>query len=127
MEREAKAKVVASVWGSDFVKFLAALAVLPRWVWKKRLNSSYSSKSTEAKQLARQGIERNLPPKQTQRPLLLLLSPSFFYSLYLRTFVNSSCFLSLWSSSASILATCCQREKTANAHLCTTQQVFRLW
>ena len=30
MEREAKAKVVASVWGADFVQFLAALAVLPR-------------------------------------------------------------------------------------------------
>ena len=27
METEAKAKVVASVWGADFVKFLAALAV----------------------------------------------------------------------------------------------------
>ena len=28
MEREAKAKVVASVWGAEFVHFLAALAVL---------------------------------------------------------------------------------------------------
>ena len=36
MEREAKA--VASVWGADFVQFLAALAVLPRSVLKKRLN-----------------------------------------------------------------------------------------
>ena len=27
MEREAKAKVVASVWGAEFIKFLAALAV----------------------------------------------------------------------------------------------------
>ena len=48
MERLAKAKVVA-VWGADFVQLLAALAVLPRSIWKKRLNSSYSSKSTEAK------------------------------------------------------------------------------
>ena len=46
MEREAKAKVVASVWGADFVQFLAALAILPRLILKKRLNSSYSSKST---------------------------------------------------------------------------------
>ena len=46
MEREAKAKVVASVWGADFVQFPAALADLPRSIWKKRLNSSYSSKST---------------------------------------------------------------------------------
>ena len=35
--------------------------------------------STEAKQLAWQGIEQNLPPKQTRRPLSLLLSLSFFY------------------------------------------------
>ena len=32
MEREAKAKVVASVWGEDFVQFLAALPVLPRLI-----------------------------------------------------------------------------------------------
>ena len=41
----------------NFVQFLAALTVMPRSVWKKRLNSSYSSKTTQAKQLARQGIE----------------------------------------------------------------------
>ena len=40
METEAKAKVVPSVWGADIVQFLAALAVLPRSVWKKRFNSS---------------------------------------------------------------------------------------
>ena len=66
--------------GQIFVQFLAALSVLPRSVLKKRLNSSYSSKSTEAKQLARQGIEQNLPPEQTRRHLPLLLSPSFFYN-----------------------------------------------
>ena len=50
MEREAKAKIVAPVvWGAEFVQFIAALAVFPRFIWKKRLNSSYSSKSTEAK------------------------------------------------------------------------------
>ena len=32
-----------------FVQFLAALAVLPWFIWKKRSNSAYSSKSTEAK------------------------------------------------------------------------------
>ena len=36
-EREAKAKVVASVWGADFFQFLAALAVLPRSIWKDRM------------------------------------------------------------------------------------------
>ena len=56
MDTEAKAKVVASVWGAEFIQFLAALAVLPRSIWKKRLNSFQSSKSTEAKQLAQQGI-----------------------------------------------------------------------
>ena len=39
--------------------------------------NGWSSKSTEAKQLSRQGIEQNLPPKQTRRPLPWLLSPSF--------------------------------------------------
>ena len=49
MELEAKAKVIASVWGAKFVQYLATLAVLPRSNWKKRLNSSFSSNSTEAK------------------------------------------------------------------------------
>ena len=39
-EAEAKAKVDASVWGAKFVQFLAAPAVLPRSIWKKRLNST---------------------------------------------------------------------------------------
>ena len=41
------------------------------------MNSTFSSKSTETKQLARQGIEAVLPPKQTGRPLPLLLSHSY--------------------------------------------------
>ena len=65
--------------GADFVQFLAVLAVLPKWIWKKRLNLYYSSKLTEAKQLAWQGSEQNLSPKQIRRPLLLLPYPSFFY------------------------------------------------
>ena len=85
MERETKAKVIESVWGADFVQFLPALAVLPQSIRKNRTNSTVSSKSTEAKQLARQGIEQNLPPKQTRRPLLLILSLSFFYALYVCT------------------------------------------
>ena len=40
METKGKAKVVASVWGAKFVQFLAALAVLPRSIWKKRSNSA---------------------------------------------------------------------------------------
>ena len=49
--REAKAKVIASIWGAKIAQFLAALAVLPRSIWKKRANTSFS----------------------------LLLSPSFFF------------------------------------------------
>ena len=41
MELKDKAKVVASVWGAKFVQFLAALAVLPWSILKKRLNSSF--------------------------------------------------------------------------------------
>ena len=40
METEGKAKVIVSVWVAKFVQFLAALAVLPRSIWKKRLNSA---------------------------------------------------------------------------------------
>ena len=35
METEAKAKVVAPVWGATFIQCLATLAVLPRSIWKK--------------------------------------------------------------------------------------------
>ena len=56
METEEKAKVVASVWRAKFIEFLAALAVLHSVNLETRLNLSYSSKSTKAKQLARQEI-----------------------------------------------------------------------
>ena len=80
IEREAKAKVVVSVWGAEFVKFLAVLAVLHDSIWKKRLNSSYSSKLTEAKQLAQQGIEQNLPPNRRDDLCLgFSLHPSSIY------------------------------------------------
>ena len=32
-----KAKVVASIWGAEFVQFFAALPVLPWSIWKERL------------------------------------------------------------------------------------------
>ena len=48
-------------------------------IWKKRMNSCYSSKSSWAKQVARQDIELILPPKQQRRPLPFLLYKSFFY------------------------------------------------
>ena len=48
MEREATTKVVTSVCGADFVQFLAALAVLPRSIWKNMMNSTVSSNPAEA-------------------------------------------------------------------------------
>ena len=90
IKTEEKAKDVASVWGEEFIPFLAALAVLPRtilnnnmnctrMIWKKRMNSTYPSQSSLANQLALQGIEWIIPPKQKPRPLHFLLSLSFFY------------------------------------------------
>ena len=46
METEEKAKVLASVWGTEFIKFVATLAILPRSIWKNRTNSTVSSKLT---------------------------------------------------------------------------------
>ena len=96
MEREAKAKVVTSVWGAEFVKLLAPLAVLPRSLWKNEMNSAVSSKSTEAKQQAWQGIEQNLPPPNGRDDLCLyfslhpsssmikpLFQSTFYISIYL--------------------------------------------
>ena len=44
-----KAKVVAAVWGTEFIQFLAALAILHQDDLKKRMNSSYSSNRPSAK------------------------------------------------------------------------------
>ena len=43
METEAKAKVVAAVLGgtAEFIQFLAALAILPRSIWKKMGGGEY--------------------------------------------------------------------------------------
>ena len=46
IKTDEKAKVVAFVWGEEFIKFLAALAILPRTIWKNRMNSSFSFKSS---------------------------------------------------------------------------------
>ena len=59
METEAKAKIVASVWGAKFVQFLAALAVLPWSILKKRLNSSFFQSDR-----GKTEIEQFLPTKQ---------------------------------------------------------------
>ena len=83
-------KVFAFVWQEKCIQFLSALAVLPRTILKNRMNSSltfksswcnssFYSKSSQAKQLAWQRIEYILSPKQQRRPLSSLLSLSFFY------------------------------------------------
>ena len=67
---EEKAKVVAAVWGTELIKFLAALvAILPQDDLKNRMNSPFSSYHPDAihpylhiilhgvKQLAGRGIE----------------------------------------------------------------------
>ena len=46
IKTEEKAKVVASVWGEECIQFLAALAILQRKIWKNRMNSSFSFKSS---------------------------------------------------------------------------------
>ena len=55
MELEDKVKLVAFVWGAEFVQFLAALAVLPWSFWKKRSNSSYFSNFSHKKLKQRWG------------------------------------------------------------------------
>ena len=81
IETEGKAKVVASVWGANFLNFFAALAVLYLSIWKKQFNSTVSFKSTETKQLAPHASRRI-------RPFPCLLFQSFFYALqYSRTHV----------------------------------------
>ena len=42
-DTEEKAKVVAAVWGTKFIKFLAALALLLQDNFKNRINSSFFS------------------------------------------------------------------------------------
>ena len=82
IEREEKAKLVASVWREKFIQFLAALAVLPQLNWKKKLNSSLSFKSTEGKQPAGQG---NDAPKQTDATTFAFASVSILllWSIYI--------------------------------------------
>ena len=38
IKTEETAKVLAFVWGEEFIQFLAALAILPRTIMKNRMN-----------------------------------------------------------------------------------------
>ena len=73
MEREAKAKVVACVWGgADLVQFLAALAIFPRLIWKNMMNSTFSSKSTKARKRDKE-LNKFCPPNRRFASLSIFL------------------------------------------------------
>ena len=80
MHKEAKAKVVASVWRAKFIQFLTSLAVLPRSIWKKRMNSidrvKIASGQSE-KNAAYNTREINFNPNPPD-PLPLLLPPDLY-------------------------------------------------
>ena len=87
IKKNENAKVVASLWWEEIIQLLAALAILPRAILKKRINYPFLSNHPvaihpiiqnrpSAKQLAQQVIEYILPPKQKRRPL-----PSVFILL----------------------------------------------
>ena len=79
MEREAKAKVVASVWGADFVQFPCRASCFASVDLEETVEFILFFQIDRCKIAS---AARNLTksvPKQMRRPLPLLLSPSFFY------------------------------------------------
>ena len=89
MELEDKAKVVLSGWGAEIVQFLAMLTVLPRSVWKNRMNLTVSSKWTKGKTASAARNLTNFGPQTDATTFALssnsirLLILSFFYGRYL--------------------------------------------
>ena len=83
MEREAKAMVVVSVWGAEFIQFLATPAVVDleeKFEFILNLPNRPRQNSLCGKEFIE--LFPPPPPKQTRRPLPLLLSPSFFYDIF---------------------------------------------
>ena len=70
LKTEEKAKVLAAVWGEEFIQFLAALAVLSGMILNNRMNSSFSFKSSWCNS-----------SYEKRRPLTFLLAVSLFYAL----------------------------------------------
>ena len=76
---EEKAKVVTAIWGTELIKFIAALAILHQDDLKMGMNSSYSSFCPSAIHSILQIVlvqnsyrgrnEQIQHPKQQQRPL----------------------------------------------------------
>ena len=84
IKTEEEAKVVASVWGEEFIKFLAALAILPRTILKNSMNSCFSFKFS----WCNSSYNSNCPLQNSKRgkefikeatTLSFRLSLSFFY------------------------------------------------
>ena len=76
METEAKARVVASVWRAEFIHCLAALAILPWSIWKNRMNSTFSSKSTAARNCINSVPQTDMPTIVYASLSILLLCSS---------------------------------------------------
>ena len=104
-----KAKVVAAVWGKEFIQFLAALAILPiRTILKTRMNSSFSFKSSccyssyysnRPLQNSQRGKELNnfcLPNKSNDLCLFFCLYPSSM------TAALKASYLPNWGSDSSV-------------------------
>ena len=69
METEAKAKVVASVWGAEFIQFLAALAVLPigRFIIKSWIHPILSNRPRQNSLIGKKFINSPSPPPSNRR------------------------------------------------------------
>ena len=68
---EEKAKVVAAVWVTELIQFLAALDILHQDDLKKRINSSYSSNSPCANQIKSSLCNSSY---SSNRPFAIILS-----------------------------------------------------
>ena len=86
---EAKAKVVAAVWGTELIQFLAVLAILHQDDLKQEMTSSYSSYRPGAihpilqiwckKANAAKKLILSTPQAAAVRPFSSLLSLALFY------------------------------------------------
>ena len=72
----------AAVWETEFIQFLAALAILNQYNWKNRMNSFCSSYHPGTihyfLHIKLMQLNKFCPPKQQRRPLPSLRYKSFF-------------------------------------------------
>ena len=69
-------------WGVEFVKLLAALAILRRSIWKNIDEFNLFFQFDRGKTASAARNLKNSAPKKMRRPLSLLLSPSYFYGTH---------------------------------------------